>query len=446
MKIWEKNIPINKKIEAFTIGNDPYFDMFLAPYDVIGSLAHARMLLQIGLLEEHEFRDLSKSLKKIYRQIGEGNFTIAAEVEDIHSQVEWLLTRELGDTGKKIHAGRSRNDQVLLDLHLFFRDEIKDIVELIDNLFHLLIYLAQLHKDKLLPGYTHLQAAMPSSFGLWFSAYAENLADDLKVWKAAFDMVDQNPLGSGAGYGTSLPLDRTLTTQLLGFKTLAYNVVHAQMGRGRSELFMSYALSATANSLTKMAMDICLYNSENFAFIKLDDAFTTGSSIMPHKKNPDVFELVRAKCNIIAQLPGVLAGAFGFLPSGYHRDFQLLKEQLFPAIREIKSCLEIVSLALQNITPKPDLLDDKKYELIFSVEKVNQLVRDGVPFRDAYQKVSGEIARGQFSAPKEIHHSHEGSLGNLCLPEIKAKFTDTLKTFDFSYTEKISKLLENDKF
>lgn len=444
MKIWEKNTPVNKKIEAFTIGNDTYYDMFLATYDVIGSLAHAQMLHKVKLLDDIEFNSIKKSLKKIYHQIEENQFEIEDHVEDIHSQVEWLLTRELGDTGKKIHAGRSRNDQVLLDLQLFFRDEVKNIVELIEELFNLLMVLSEANKDKLLPGYTHLQAAMPSSFGLWFSAYAENLTDDLRVWHAAFDMVDQNPLGSGAGYGTSLPLDRTLTTKLLGFKTLAYNVVHAQMGRGRSELFMSYALSATANTLSKMAMDICLYNSENFAFLSLDPAFTTGSSIMPHKKNPDVFELIRAKCNVIGQLPGVLSGAFGFLPSGYHRDFQLLKEQIFPAIQEIKSCLEISTLALQNITVKSDLIHDKKYELIFSVEKVNELVNEGIPFREAYQKVAKEIADGNFIAPRTLNHSHEGSIGNLCLDEIKTKFNNVLNDFDFSYKESIDKLLTDD--
>ena len=444
MKIWEKNTPVNKKIEAFTIGNDTYYDMFLATYDVIGSLAHAQMLHKVKLLDDIEFNSIKKSLKKIYHQIEENQFEIEDHVEDIHSQVEWLLTRELGDTGKKIHAGRSRNDQVLLDLQLFFRDEVKNIVELIEELFNLLMVLSEANKDKLLPGYTHLQAAMPSSFGLLFSAYAENLTDDLRVWHAAFDMVDQNPLGSGAGYGTSLPLDRTLTTKLLGFKTLAYNVVHAQMGRGRSELFMSYALSATANTLSKMAMDICLYNSENFAFLSLDPAFTTGSSIMPHKKNPDVFELIRAKCNVIGQLPGVLSGAFGFLPSGYHRDFQLLKEQIFPAIQEIKSCLEISTLALQNITVKSDLIHDKKYELIFSVEKVNELVNEGIPFREAYQKVAKEIADGNFIAPRTLNHSHEGSIGNLCLDEIKTKFNNVLNDFDFSYKESIDKLLTDD--
>jgi len=382
MKIWEKNISTNKKIEDFTVGNDTYYDKFLAPYDVIGSLAHIKMLHKIKLLADGEYEALQKELKTIYQQIQEDEFQISDQVEDIHSMVEWLLTQKLGDVGKKIHAGRSRNDQVLVDLHLMFRDEIKNIVDLIKDLFGLLITLAEKNKDKLMPGYTHLQAAMPSSFGLWFSAYAENLIDDLRVWKAAFDMVDQNPLGSGAGYGTSLPLDRTLTSKLLGFNTLAFNVVHAQMNRGRSELFLAFALSATANNLAKMAMDVCLYNSQNFGFIKLDDAFTTGSSIMPHKKNPDVFELIRAKCNIISQLPGVLAGAFGYLPSGYHRDFQLLKEQVFPAINELKSCLEIVTLALQNITIYDNSLDDEKYRLTYSVEVVNQLVNAGMPFRE----------------------------------------------------------------
>ncbi|MCB0689315.1 MAG: argininosuccinate lyase [Saprospiraceae bacterium] len=441
MKIWEKNIPTNQKIEAFTVGADTYYDMFLAPYDIIGSLAHIKMLRKIQLLEEEEYELLVKELKNIYALIQEEKFEITGNAEDVHSMVEWLLTEKLGSIGKKIHAGRSRNDQVLVDLQLMFRDEIKTIVESIEVLFKQLMSLADQHRDVLMPGYTHLQAAMPSSFGLWFSAYAENLIDDLSVWKSAFTTIDQNPLGSGAGYGTSLPLDRTYTTELLGFKTLAYNVVHAQMGRSRSELFLSYALSATANTLGKLAMDVCLYNSQNFGFIKLDDAFTTGSSIMPHKKNPDVFELVRAKCNRIGQLPGLISGAFGYLPSGYHRDFQLLKESVFPAIAEIKSCLDIVTLALQNITVQVDLMNDARYRLTFSVEVVNHLVNQGVPFREAYQQVAKDIQQGSFTPPLKLDHTHEGSIGNLCLPEIKQKMSEAIQLFDFSYLEKIKKLL-----
>lgn len=441
MKIWEKNISTNKKIEEFTVGDDTYYDQFLAPYDVIGSLAHIKMLNKIGLLDEVEYLALKAELKNIYTQIKRGEFQISGDVEDIHSMIEWLLTQKLGDSGKKIHAGRSRNDQVLVDLHLMYRDEIQEISQLIKVFFEQLIALAEEHKDQLMPGYTHLQAAMPSSFGLWFSAYAENLADDLAIWQAAMQKVDQNPLGSGAGYGTSLPLNRSMTTELLGFKTLAFNVVHAQMDRGRSELFLSFALAATANTLGKLAMDVCLYNSQNFGFIKLDDAFTTGSSIMPHKKNPDVFELIRAKCNLIAQLPGVIAGAFGFLPSGYHRDFQLLKEKIFPALREIKSCLDIATLALKNIQVKEDLLSDEKYRLIFSVEIVNELVKNGVPFREAYQKVAQDIQKGTFTAPKDIDHTHEGSLGNLCLAEIKQKFAKAFNSLDFTYVPKIEALV-----
>lgn len=442
MKIWEKNISTNEKVEKFTIGNDPYYDQFLAAYDVIGSLAHIRMLKEISLLTSEEYQALVQELKNIYRKIEEGEFKIADNMEDIHSMIEWLLTEKLGDSGKKIHAGRSRNDQVLVDLHLMFREEIRQTVLLIQSLFDRLLLLTEDHKDKLMPGYTHLQAAMPSSFGLWFSAYAENLVDDLAIWSSALHMVDQNPLGSGAGYGTSLPLDRSLTTELLGFRSLAFNVIHAQMNRGRSELFLSYALSATANTLSKMAMDICLYNSQNFAFIQLDDAFTTGSSIMPHKKNPDVFELVRAKCNTIAQLPGVIAGAFGYLPSGYHRDFQLLKEQIFPALQTLKSCLDIVTLALQNIKVADGLMNDEKYRLTFSVEVVNNLVNQGVPFREAYQQVAADIEKGTFKPPAQIRHTHEGSLGNLCLPEIKNKFDLAFKAFDFSYVKKIEELIK----
>ena len=442
MKIWEKNIKTDKLVESFTIGNDPEYDMILAPYDVLGSLAHTRMLHKIGLLKSSEYNTVEKSLKKLYQKIIIGDFFIEKNIEDIHSQVEFLLTEELGEVGKKIHAGRSRNDQVLVDLRLMFREEIAQIVELQGALFELLIELAEKHKHDLLPGYTHLQAAMPSSFGLWFSAYAENIVDDLRVWHATFNMINQNPLGSGAGYGTSLPLDRSLTTKLLGFKDLDYNVVHAQMGRGRSELFMSYGLSATANNLAKLAMDVCLYNSENFAFIELDDTFTTGSSIMPHKKNPDVFELIRAKCNSIGQLPAVIAGGFGFLPSGYHRDFQILKEQIFPAINELKSCLKIVTLALKNISVKKGILTDDKYRLIYSVEVVNNLVNEGVPFREAYQRVSKAIEAGSFTPNTEISHSHEGSIGNLCLKEITQKFKQVHNEFDFSFRSVVMKLVK----
>lgn len=444
MKIWEKDIPVDSLVEDFTIGNDPVYDLELAPYDVLGSMAHIHMLTKIGLVDQEELSDLLTALKEIYGKTLEGNFKIEKGMEDVHSQVEWILTQKLGDSGKKIHAGRSRNDQVLVDLRLMFRDRIKQMHDLQNDLFHLLIELAKQNQQVLIPGYTHLQAAMPSSFGLWFSAFAENIVDDLKVWKAAFDMINQNPLGSGAGYGTSLPLDRSLTTRLLGFADLSYNVINAQMGRGRSELFLSFAMSATANTLSKMAMDVCLYNSQNFGFIKLDDSFTTGSSIMPHKKNPDVFELIRAKCNVIGQLPGVISGAFGFLPSGYHRDFQLLKEQIFPAVTQLENCLRLSIAALKNIIVNDKEIKDEKYDLIFSVESVNELVNNGVPFREAYQQVAKSIQEGNFVPNYDLKHTHEGSLGNLCLDEISAKMENTSSTFDFSYQDKIQELLRSD--
>ena len=443
MKLWEKNIPFNEAVEQFTIGDDPAYDIILAPYDVWGSLAHSQMLWKVGILTTSEFNALRKELTNILTEINQGQFLIEEGVEDIHSQIEYLLTERVGDVGKKIHTGRSRNDQVLVDLKLFFRDTIKDIVKLQQDLFALLIHLAEKNKDLLLPGYTHLQAAMPSSFGLWFSAYGENMVDDLQIWAGAYRAINQNPLGSGAGYGSSLPLNRSITTKLLGFADLNYNVVHAQMTRGRSELFLSFGIAATANTLAKLAMDVCLYNSQDLGFLKLADAFTTGSSIMPHKKNPDVFELIRARCNQLSQMPGNIAGMIGHLPSGYHRDFQLTKELIFPAIAQIKSCLEMTRLALSNIEVRGSLLESDKYQAIFSVEKVNELVQSGTPFRDAYRQVAREIEDGKLETPSKINHTHEGSIGNLCLPEIESKFNAVVKSFDFSYQEQINKLVKN---
>ena len=441
MKLWEKNIPINKAVERFTIGQDPDFDLLLAPYDVYGSLAHAAMLHEIGILSEKELVMLQRELKNVLKDIEAGAFIIEEGIEDVHSQIEYLLTQRLGDPGKKIHTARSRNDQVLVDLKLFYRDAIKEIIDLHNDLFQLLITLAEKNKRYLLPGYTHLQAAMPSSFGLWFGAYAENLVDDLMIWSGTYRSINHNPLGSGAGYGSSLPIIRSITTQLLGFSDLNYNVVHAQMSRGRSELFMSFGIAATSNTLAKLAMDVCMYNGQDLSFIKLADAFTTGSSIMPHKKNPDVFELIRARCNYLAQMPASISAMVGHLPSGYHRDFQLTKELIFPAIDQLKSCLEMTKLALAHIEVEKDLLDTEKYRAIFSVEKVNAMVQAGTPFREAYQEVARLIENDELEIPKKIHHTHEGSIGNLSLGEIERKFENVRKRFDFSYQEKLNELI-----
>ena len=443
MKLWEKNIPINEAVEQFTIGNDPEYDLVLAPYDVIGSLAHAQMLSEVGLISTDEGQLLRKELNRIYVTIKSQQFSIGEGVEDVHSQIEYLLTKSLGDTGKKIHTGRSRNDQVLVDLKLFFRDSIYEICLQIESLAKQLIALGEKHKNDLLPGYTHMQAAMPSSFGLWFSAYAENLVDDLNIWLGTFKNINQNPLGSGAGYGGSLPLNRMRTTELLGFSDLNYNVIHAQMTRGRSELFMAFGIATTANTLAKLAMDICLYNSQDLSFIKLDDSFTTGSSIMPHKKNPDVFELIRGRCNQLGQLPGQISAMIGHLPSGYHRDFQLTKEVLLPAIEHISSCLTMTRLAMENMTVATDILKAEKYQAIFSVERVNALVMQGMPFRQAYHQVADELTSQSEWPTQELNHSHEGSIGNLCLSQIQSKLRKALDLFDFSYREKISKLLSN---
>lgn len=441
MKLWQKSYTVDQQIEAFTIGQDRELDRYLAPYDILGSLAHIRMLEKIGLLSAQELEQLSAKLKQLYQKAVDGSLAIEEGVEDIHSQVELLLTRELGEAGKKIHAGRSRNDQVLVDLRLYFRAEMKDIVELTERLFTTLIQLAERRRHILLPGYTHFQAAMPSSFGLWFSAYAESLVDDLRLLQAVYHTINQNPLGSAAGYGASFPLDRGLTTRLLGFEDLNYNVVHAQMGRGKTELFLSYALAALAHTLGKLAADVVLYVSQNFAFLSFPDELTTGSSIMPHKKNPDVFELIRARCNQLQSLPVQVSQLTASLPSGYHRDFQLLKESVFPAIQHLKDCLGILAYALPQAEANPLILEDERYQYLFSVEVVNELVLRGVPFREAYQQVGRQIEEGQFEPPGELRHTHEGSLGNLCLEEIERKMEKVLEGFPFEKVEEAVKAL-----
>ncbi len=432
MKIWQKSITVNELVENFTVGKDREFDRQMAAFDVLGSLAHTRMLESIGLMDARDLELVQQELKKIYRDIEQDDFTIQPEVEDVHSQVEYLLTQRIGDAGKKIHSGRSRNDQVLVDLKLFFRHELQQVVEETSKLFNQLIELSDKHKDVLLPGYTHLQIAMPSSFGLWFGAYAESLADDLEIVLAAYRITNKNPLGSAAGYGSSFPLNRTLTTELLGFDALNYNVVYAQMGRGKTERIIAQALANIAATLAKMAMDQALYLSQNFAFVSYPDNLTTGSSIMPHKKNPDVWEIMRGKCNRLQALPNDVAMMTTNLPSGYHREMQLLKELLFPAFTEINNCLHMATFMLQHITVNAGILNDPKYAYLFSVEEVNRLVLDGIPFRDAYKQVGAAIEAGNFNSDKEVRHSHEGSIGNLNNKEIKASFDTLISNFDFN--------------
>jgi len=440
MKIWQKNIDVNKFVETFTVGKDRELDLQMAKFDVLGSLAHTQMLETINLLTAEELKTVQQELKNIYAEIEAGNFTIEDTVEDVHSQVEWLLTQRIGEAGKKIHSGRSRNDQVLVDLKLFFRACIEDMVNQTSTLFNLLIELSDTHKDKLMPGYTHLQIAMPSSFGLWFGAYAESLADDLELMLAAWKITNKNPLGSAAGYGSSFPLNRTLTTELLGFESLNYNVVYAQMGRGKTERILAQAMSAVAATLAKMAMDVCLFINQNFGFISFPPELTTGSSIMPHKKNPDVFELIRSRCNKIQALPNEIAMMITNLPSGYHRDLQLLKGNLFPAITSLNECLEIATFMFQNITIKDDILKDKKYDYLFSVEVVNDLALQGVPFREAYKIVGEQIENGTFAPSGQINHTHEGSIGNLCNEQISAAMQAVLSQFGF---EKVNKAIED---
>jgi len=442
MKIWQKNVDVNKDIETFTVGKDRELDLQMAAFDVLGSLAHVEMLESIGLLTAEELVSIQKELKNIYADIEAGRFTIEDTVEDVHSQVEWLLTQRIGDAGKKIHSGRSRNDQVLVDLKLYFRSCIEEMVGNTTVLFTQLIELSNTHKDKLLPGYTHLQIAMPSSFGLWFGAYAESLVDDMELMLAAYKICNKNPLGSAAGYGSSFPLNRTMTTQLLGFENLNYNVVYAQMGRGKTERILGQAMSSIAASLAKMAMDVCLFINQNFGFISFPDELTTGSSIMPHKKNPDVFELIRSRCNKIQALPNEIAMMTTNLPSGYHRDLQLLKENLFPAITSLNECLEMTTYMLQHIRIKDDILADKKYAYLFSVEVVNELALKGIPFREAYKIVGETIENGTFSPSTKVNHTHEGSIGNLCNPEIEGMMEEILSQFKFEKTTAaIEKLL-----
>jgi len=421
MKLWEKGIPTDKKIDLFTVGNDRELDLVLAEYDVLGSIAHAQMLAKTGLLTDQEAADLTIALNEILELIKSGGFQIEDSFEDVHSKVEYLLTEKLGDTGKKIHTARSRNDQVLVDVQLYLKHELLTIKNQVKELFDLLIALSKKHQDILLPGYTHFQVAMPSSFGMWFSAYAESLIDDVTMLNAALKITDQNPLGSAAGYGSSFPIDRSFTTKALGFETLKYNAVAAQMSRGKSEKAVAFALASVAATLSKMAMDTCLYLSQNFGFISLPQHLTTGSSIMPHKKNPDVFELIRAKCNKIQSLPYELTLLTTNLPSGYHRDFQLLKEGLFPAIQSMKSCIEMCTFSIKDIQVNENILDDKKYDYLFTVDSLNELVTQGIPFRDAYKLVAEQIEKGTFESPKATRHTHEGSINNLCLNEIVNK-------------------------
>ncbi|MGL5790278.1 MAG: argininosuccinate lyase, partial [Bacteroidales bacterium] len=430
-KLWQKDKEVNKDIERFTVGRDREMDLYLAKYDVLGSMAHIKMLESIELIEKNELPVLLDALKSIYKKAEDGTFVIEDGVEDVHSQVELMLTRELGDLGKKIHSGRSRNDQVLLDLKLFTRTQLKDIAELTETLFDTLIAQSDRYKNVLMPGYTHLQIAMPSSFGLWFGAYAESLADDLQLLLAAYRICNRNPLGSAAGYGSSFPLNRTMTTELLGFDSMNYNVVYAQMGRGKMERSVAFAIASIAGSLSKLAFDACMFNSQNFGFIKLPDEYTTGSSIMPHKKNPDVFELTRAKCNKLQALPQQIMMIMNNLPSGYFRDMQIIKEVFLPAFEELKDCLIMVNEMMSLMKVNEQILDDDKYLLIFSVEEVNRLAREGMPFRDAYKKVGMDIENGNFQHDKSISHTHEGSIGNLCNQQIKDLFSTTLQEFHF---------------
>ena len=441
MKLWEKNFEINKEIERFTVGRDREMDMYLAKYDVLGSMAHITMLESIGLLEKDELVQLLAELKNIYLACENGDFVIEDDVEDVHSQVEMLLTRKLGDMGKKIHSGRSRNDQVLVDLKLFTRHQLKDIADEVKSLFDELIGKSEQYKNVLMPGYTHLQVAMPSSFGLWFGAYAESLADDLLFLQAAYRMTNRNPLGSAAGYGSSFPLNRTMTTQLLGFDSMDYNVVYAQMGRGKMERNVASAIATIAGTLAKMAFDACMFNSQNFSFVKLPKECTTGSSIMPHKKNPDVFELIRAKSNKLQSLPQQVMLIMNNLPVGYFRDLQIIKEVFLPAFDELKDCLQMAAYIINKIEVNEHILDNPMYDPMFSVEEVNRLAANGMPFRDAYKKVGLDIEAGNFVPDKNIRHTHEGSIGNLMNAEIQQLFNSILSDFHFERMEEAEKAL-----
>ena len=430
-KLWEKSVQMTAEIERFTVGRDREMDLYLAKHDVLGSMAHTTMLETIGLLTAEELKLILAELKEIYAVAERGEFLIEDGVEDVHSQVELMLTRKLGDVGKKIHSGRSRNDQVLLDLKLFTRTQLHEIAEEVNNLFEELIAQSNRYKNVLMPGYTHLQIAMPSSFGLWFGAYAESLADDMLFLQAAYKMCNRNPLGSAAGYGSSFPLNRSMTTQLLGFDSMNYNVVYAQMGRGKMERNVAYALASVAGTIAKLAFDACMFNSQNFAFVKLPADCTTGSSIMPHKKNPDVFELTRAKCNKIQSLPQQVMLIMNNLPCGYFRDLQIIKEVFLPAFQELKDCLQMTAYIINKIEVNEHILDDSKYDFIFSVEEVNRLAYEGMPFRDAYKKVGLDIEAGNFKPNKEVNHTHEGSIGNLCNDQIETIMKANMAGFQF---------------
>ena len=440
-KLWEKNYEMTSEIERFTVGRDREMDLYLAKYDVLGSMAHITMLESIGLLEKDELTQLLAELKNIYRLCERGEFVIEDDVEDVHSQVEMLLTRKLGDMGKKIHSGRSRNDQVLVDLKLFTRHELKEIADEVKSLFDELIQKSNQYKDVLMPGYTHLQVAMPSSFGLWFGAYAESLCDDMLFLQAAYKMTNRNPLGSAAGYGSSFPLNRTMTTELLGFDSMDYNVVYAQMGRGKMERNVAYAMASIAGTLAKMAFDACLFNSQNFSFVRLPKECTTGSSIMPHKKNPDVFELIRGKCNKLQALPMEVTLIMNNLPSGYFRDLQIIKEAFLPAFEELKDCLSMAAYIIRRMEVNEHIIDNPLYDPIFSVEEVNRRVVEGVPFRDAYKQVGMEIEHGTFKPNRDIHHTHEGSIGRLCNAEVAQLMDQAMADLHFDRVREAEKAL-----
>ena len=440
-KLWEKNIDVNPEIERFTVGRDRELDLLLARYDVIGSIAHSTMLQSIDMLTMEEMQSLHSELRGIYNTIEDGKFVIEEGVEDVHSQVELMLTRKLGDIGKKIHSGRSRNDQVLLDLKLFTRHELQEICEAVIALFDALQKQSEKHKEVLMPGYTHLQVAMPSSFGLWFGAYAESLADDMLFLQAAYKMCNRNPLGSAAGYGSSFPLNRTMTTELLGFDSMNYNVVYAQMGRGKNERNVAFAMASVAGTLSKMAFDACMFNSQNFGFVKLPAECTTGSSIMPHKKNPDVFEIMRAKCNRLQTLPMDIAMIMNNLPSGYFRDLQIIKELFLPAFADIKDCLAMATYIIERIEVNKEILNDSRYDAMFSVEEVNRLAAEGMPFRDAYKKVGLDIEAGNFTPNKDVHHTHEGSIGNLCNKEICNLMENIYSSMEFGKANRAEEAL-----
>ena len=440
-KLWEKNFSVSQEIEHFTVGKDRELDLFLARYDVLGSLAHCKMLESIGLLTSEELQLIKQGLWSIYSAVETGTFRIERDVEDVHSQVELILTRNLGDIGKKIHSGRSRNDQVLLDLKLFTRHEMQEVCQGVKGLFDALLEQSEKHKEILMPGYTHLQVAMPSSFGLWFGAYAESLADDMLFLQAAYRMCNRNPLGSAAGYGSSFPINRAMTTELLGFDSMNYNVAYAQMGRGKCEKNIAFALATVAGTLAKLAFDACMFNSQNFGFVKLPAECTTGSSIMPHKKNPDVFELLRARCNRLQALPNDILLIMNNLPSGYFRDLQIIKELFLPAFTEIKECLAMATYIIERIEVNKDIISDSRYDAMFSVEEVNRLAAEGMPFRDAYKKVGLDIEAGNFIPCKEIHHTHEGSIGNLCNNEIAALMESIYSSMDFEKANRAEQAL-----